>query len=55
MIKKTIWVLLAVALLAFVLGTTVRADDRNRSKAVVPAIAVDVTALSLTDLGRCQS
>jgi hypothetical protein len=58
MIKKTIWVLLAVAVLAFVLGTTVRADERNTkslplanaSKAVVPAIAIDVTSLSLTDL-----
>jgi BioD-like phosphotransacetylase family protein len=58
MIKKTIWVLLAVAVLAFVLGTTVRADERNKqsvqladaSKAVVPAIAIDVTSLSLTDL-----
>jgi uncharacterized alpha/beta hydrolase family protein len=46
MIKKTIWVLLAVAVLAFVLGTTVRADERNKqsaqfaeaSKAVVPTI-----------------
>jgi hypothetical protein len=58
MIKKTIWVLLAVAVLAFVLGTTVRADERNKqsaqfaeaSKAVVPTIAIDVTRLSLTDL-----
>jgi len=58
MIKKTIWVLLAVAVLAFVLATTVRADEGNKkslrlanaSKAVVPAIAIDVTALSLTDL-----
>lgn len=50
MIKKTIWVLLAVAVLAFVLGTTVRADERDTPKAVAPAIAVDVTALSLTDL-----
>jgi hypothetical protein len=58
MIKKTIWVLLAVAVLAFVLGTTVRTEERNTkslrlanaSKAVVPAIAIDVTTLSLIDL-----
>jgi hypothetical protein len=51
MIKKTIWILLAVTVLAFVLGTTVRADDRNKTS-VVPAIAIDVTGLSLTDLER---
>ncbi|PYR92061.1 MAG: hypothetical protein DMF84_14900 [Acidobacteria bacterium] len=58
MIKKTIWILVAVTVLAFVLATSVRADERNKnsvqlanaSKAVVPAIAVDVTSLSLTDL-----
>jgi hypothetical protein len=49
MIKKTIWILLAVTVLAFVLRTTVRADDRNKTS-VVPAIAIDVTSLSLTDL-----
>jgi hypothetical protein len=58
MIKKTIWILVAVTVLAFILGTTVRTDERNKqsvqlvnaSKAVVPAIAIDVTSLSLTDL-----
>ncbi len=58
MIKKTIWVLLAVAVLAFVLGITVRADGRNKqsaqlaeaSKAVVPTIPIDDTRFSLTDL-----
>jgi hypothetical protein len=58
MIKKTIWVLLAVAVFAFVLGITVRADERNKqsvqlaeaSNAVVPAIAIDATRLSLSDL-----
>jgi hypothetical protein len=52
MIKKTIWILVAVTVLAFALGTTVRGDERNKgsSKAVVPAIAVDVTSLTLTDL-----
>ena len=58
MIKKTMWILVAVTVLAFVLATTVRADERNRqsaqlakaSKAVVPAIATDVTSLSLADL-----
>lgn len=57
MIKKTIWILLAVSVLAFV-GTTVRADERNKQskelanapKAVVPPIAIDVMDLSLTDL-----
>jgi predicted metal-binding membrane protein len=49
MIKKTMWILLAVTALAFALGTTVRADER-KSNAVVPAIALDVTSLSLTDL-----
>lgn len=59
MIKKTIWILLAVSALAFVLGSsTVRADERNKpsvqladaSKALVPAIAIDATSLTLTDL-----
>jgi hypothetical protein len=58
MIKKAIWILLAVSVLACVLGSTVRADERNKqsvpladaSKALVPAIALDVTSLSLTDL-----
>jgi hypothetical protein len=58
MIKKTIWILVAVTMLAFVLRTTVRADERSKhsgqaaeaSKAVVPAIATDATSLSLTDL-----
>jgi hypothetical protein len=58
MIKKAIWILLAVSVLAFVLGSTVRADERNKqsvpladaSKALVPAIAIDVTSFSLTDL-----
>lgn len=86
MIKKTIWILVAVTVLAFVLGTTVRADEWNKksaargdssidrhiaqisdtqafvysksrpsqlakaSNAVVPAIAIDITSLSLADL-----
>jgi hypothetical protein len=51
MIKKTVWILLAVTVLAFALRTTVRADDRNKTS-VVPAIAIDVTSLSLADLER---
>jgi hypothetical protein len=58
MIKKTMWILAAVTVLAFVLATTVRADERKQqsahlaraSNAVVPAIATDVTSLSLADL-----
>jgi hypothetical protein len=65
MIKKTIWILVAVTMLAFVLGTTLRADERSKPSAqlaeasksvvpaiaiVVPAIAIDETRLSLTDL-----
>jgi hypothetical protein len=58
MIKKTIWILVAVTVLAFVLTTTVGAAERNRqsaqlanaSTAVVPAIPADVTSLSLADL-----
>lgn len=53
MIKKTIWILLVVTVLAFVLRTTVRADERNKTP-VVPAIAIDVTGLSLNDLERVQ-
>jgi hypothetical protein len=58
MIKKIMWTLMAVTVLAFALATTVRADELNRqsgqlanaSEAVVPAIATDVTSLSLADL-----
>ena len=53
MIKKTIWILLVGTALAFVLRTTVRADERNKTP-VVPAIAIDVTSLSLDDLERVQ-